>query len=372
MNNQDAVDPRLQQLYRQLPKEQPSTEIDAKILAAAKEATKKPSRWLMPFSMAASVVLVSSLVLYLAKQSQQLEQAITPLASQQRMTESKAVAPAPINDAMTVNNSDILLGGSSSPYPQTERATSSEKVKSSATVAMDEQMSDELTDARLDSHQNSVANQAKEIKEKVANIASSPQPVLLKQDSPERQESDKRLSLEEINQPIVVDSAIPEQRALVAAPPMSAGAIAPLAKMKAEKKEVFGKAKRVPTKSIAFVIEGISFGMSREQLLAVGFICQTNVCSKVLNPTQQVDYWGIPASQALLKVLLQDDKVAQFVFVPQVNINTVIQAIEPIGIAADKVCDEQNNATLKRVVNGYLLQVYQQEKSVNVVICAEK
>ena len=53
MNNSDDLDPRLQQLYRQLVKEQPSPELDAKILAAAQQAIKKPSRWFMPFSMAA-------------------------------------------------------------------------------------------------------------------------------------------------------------------------------------------------------------------------------------------------------------------------------------------------------------------------------
>jgi hypothetical protein len=36
------------------------------------------------------------------------------------------------------------------------------------------------------------------------------------------------------------------------------------------------------------------------------------------------------------------------------------------------MCDEQKNAIITRIVSGYLLQVYQQEKDVNLVICAEK
>ena len=55
MNNSDDLDPRVQQLYRQLVKEQPSPELDAKILAAAQQAIKKPSRWFMPFSMPNSI-----------------------------------------------------------------------------------------------------------------------------------------------------------------------------------------------------------------------------------------------------------------------------------------------------------------------------
>jgi len=45
MNDNDGLDLRLQQLYRQLPKEQPSPELDAKILAAAGVGAKKRLYW---------------------------------------------------------------------------------------------------------------------------------------------------------------------------------------------------------------------------------------------------------------------------------------------------------------------------------------
>ena len=78
MNNQDdlqdGVDPKLKALYRQLPKEQPSAELDEKILAAAKITTpnqnqRKPRHWQAPFALAASVVMVSSVALYLHEEN---------------------------------------------------------------------------------------------------------------------------------------------------------------------------------------------------------------------------------------------------------------------------------------------------------------
>ena len=93
MNHSDDLDPRLQQLYRQLPKEQPSPELDATILTAAQQAIKKPSRWLMPFSMAASVVMVGSLVLYWTKQPETLQQATATSSSQEKRAELTMAAP---------------------------------------------------------------------------------------------------------------------------------------------------------------------------------------------------------------------------------------------------------------------------------------
>lgn len=370
MNNQDAVEPRIQQLYRQLPKEQPSPEVDEKILTAAGVGAKKRLSWYVPFSMAASVVMVSSLVLYLAKQPQQLEQAITPSASQPRVAEPKVAAPAPINDAIMANESDTVLGTSSSSSSPTEYASNPVKVKPTASVAMDDKAVDELKDLRLEPRQNSIDNQPQATKEEVVNITSTSQPVIAKQDVPERQQSDNRSSSEEINQPVVADSAMPEQQALAAAPPMSAGAIAPLAKRQiTEKKEVAGKDKEALTKPIVSVIEGVSFGMNQDQLMAIGFTCQSSVCSKLLNPPQQLIYWGVPVSQASFKALLLDDKVKQLELVPQVDINTVVKAIEPLGIPTNIVCDDQKNAVLTRVVSGYLLQVYLEDKNVRLAIC---
>lgn len=79
MNKQDDLhddlDPKLQKLYRQLPKEQPSKELDAKILAAAKitaagkSTPKHTHSWQAPFALAASVIMVSSVALYLHEEN---------------------------------------------------------------------------------------------------------------------------------------------------------------------------------------------------------------------------------------------------------------------------------------------------------------
>ena len=162
MNNSDDLDPRLQQLYRQLVKEQPSPELDAKILAAAQQAIKKPSRWFMPFSMAASVVMVGSLVLYWTKQPETLQQNLSVSSAQEKIVaESKAAVPAPTNDIFSG------VGGSSSPSLQTEIAKPQATAKPSAAMATDEQMPEKLKDLRSEPHQNRVVNQTKEIKEEV-------------------------------------------------------------------------------------------------------------------------------------------------------------------------------------------------------------
>jgi hypothetical protein len=74
MNDNDGLDARLQQLYHQLPKQQPSATVDAQILAAAKLKT----HWHQPFALAATLVLTTSLIWYWqAEQPQQLEQAMS-------------------------------------------------------------------------------------------------------------------------------------------------------------------------------------------------------------------------------------------------------------------------------------------------------
>ena len=217
MNNSDDLDPRLQHWYKQLTKEQPSPELDAKILAAAQQAIKKPSRWLMPFSMAASLVMVSSLVLYWAKQPEALQQATATSSSpEKRIAETKVTSPAPANEMVVEENSE-LSGGNANVHSQTEREKPLVMAKSHASMAMEDKAVDELKGLHIEPRQNNIDNQSKEINEEVVNITSSSQSVIAKQDLPEHQESDSRSSLEEINQPVVADSAMPEQQSLATA-----------------------------------------------------------------------------------------------------------------------------------------------------------
>lgn len=126
MNNQDDlhddVDSKLQELYRQLPKEQPSAELDAKILAAAKiTAPKKSHHWHAPFALAASVVMVSSVALYLHEENPAVFevqtksiQASTPNIAMPATTSISKPAPAAeiakqaFNDATDMANAKPL------------------------------------------------------------------------------------------------------------------------------------------------------------------------------------------------------------------------------------------------------------------------
>jgi hypothetical protein len=118
VSNSDDLDTRLQQLYRQLPKEQPSPELDAKILTAAQQVIKKPSRWLMPFSMAASVVMVGSLVLYWTKQPETLQQATAISSSQEKRVAELTMATPPASDVVIEKNSEVLSNSGASVKPQ--------------------------------------------------------------------------------------------------------------------------------------------------------------------------------------------------------------------------------------------------------------
>ena len=212
MNNSDDLDPRLQHWYKQLAKEQPSPELDAKILAAAQQAIKKPSRWLMPFSMAASLVMVGSLVLYWAKQPETLQQATATSSSQEKRVAELTMAAPPASDAAIEKNSDILSSDGASVHPQIAQEKSLVVVESSASVAMDDKIVDDLKDLGSEQRQNSMDNQHKEIKEEVVNITSlPPQTVIAKQDHFDDQVND---NLSSTNQSIIVDRVMQEQRSL--------------------------------------------------------------------------------------------------------------------------------------------------------------
>ncbi len=137
MNNQDDlhddVDPKLQELYRQLPKEQPSAELDAKILAAAKlNAAKKSHHWHAPFALAASVVMVSSVALYLHEENSAVfevqtksVQAPTPPLAMPATTSIPELAPAAEISKQAVNDSADIVNAK----PLLDKRVSQQKAK---------------------------------------------------------------------------------------------------------------------------------------------------------------------------------------------------------------------------------------------------
>lgn len=77
MSNNDGLDTRLQQLYQQIPKEQPSQAVDSAILQAAQQSIANKTYWRPVWGIAASVVMMSSMVWYWqAQQPQELARAV--------------------------------------------------------------------------------------------------------------------------------------------------------------------------------------------------------------------------------------------------------------------------------------------------------
>jgi hypothetical protein len=97
MSERDLRDPRLDQAYRELPGEEPPSEVDERIRAAARRAVGAgpqslaarerswASRWRVPLSLAASVVVVVTLTLMMQEEEQQRARDVAP-----------ALAPAPV------------------------------------------------------------------------------------------------------------------------------------------------------------------------------------------------------------------------------------------------------------------------------------
>ena len=181
MNDNDGLDARLQQLYRQLPTQEPSSHIDQVILNAAK--IKKT--WHQPFSVAATVVMATSLIWYWqAEQPQQLQQAMsvaTPSAKMQQDAPVVMSLPDELLKEESVTNAapqQKTAAMPSSPVTQREKSRindAPQTAKKSQTAPS--MMSDNLTTLKED---NSVE-------------VAAPKPVL---------EAITKTKKEEVNQPI--------------------------------------------------------------------------------------------------------------------------------------------------------------------------
>jgi len=382
MNHSDDLDPLLQQLYRQLSKEQPSPELDAKILAAAGAGAKKSLSWYVPFSMAASVVMVSSLVLYLAKQPETLEQATAVTSLPKRVAEQKTAAPALMNESVIDERESVSAmtaeGGSSGGLlPQSPKPSAPNiEAKSNVSVAMDDQSLNALKDIKVEADQNHVANEPaaiikeETVKEAVVNIASSPQPIIAKQDHLESQKSD---NLSAINQVVIADRVMQEQRSLATA--QRSESVGSLAKRQAEKKVVAErheeKAKLAVMKPSVLMIEGVGLGMSGEQLQAQGFICQMNTCSQTLSHPQQVSYWGMASQNAQIHTVLSNNIVIRLEL--HQNIATpkqVEESLLTVGIASQKVCaNSKSEWVLSRQLETTIIQMSHVDGEVILTLC---
>ncbi len=376
MNNQDALDPRLQQLYRQLPKEQPSPELDEKILAAAGVGTKKRLSWYVPFSMAASVVMVSSFVLYLAKQPETLEQATAVIPLQKQVAEQKMAASTPMSEAVIDQRENVSAaksgGGGGYVLPESAKPSAPNiKAKSNSLMTMDDQSLQSLKDIKVEADQNRVANESVAIKEEVANVASSPQPVIAKQDHLDGQASD---NLPSINQSVIANRVMQEQRSLATA--QRSESVGAVAKMQAEKKVMAEhheeKAKLAVMKPTAFTIEGVGLGMSGEQLQAQGFSCEMNTCSLTLSHPQQVSYWGVASQNAQINAVLSNNIVMMLSLTQKtMSVETVQESLVHVGVASQKVCTHgKGEWVLSRQLETAIIQLSAMGDGVVLTICS--
>jgi TonB family protein len=106
----DDLDPKLLHLYRQLPKEQPSQAVDMAILQAAQQAMATKIYWRPVWGIAASLVMMSSLVWYWqAQQPQELTRAVAVSASSSKpMMESVAKPVEQDEQAVNLLSTDNL------------------------------------------------------------------------------------------------------------------------------------------------------------------------------------------------------------------------------------------------------------------------
>ncbi|HNC03614.1 MAG TPA: AgmX/PglI C-terminal domain-containing protein [Agitococcus sp.] len=106
----DDLDPKLQHLYRQIPKEQPSQAVDSAILQAAQQSIANKTYWRPVWGIAASVVMMSSMVWYWqAQQPQELARAVAVSASLPKpMMESVAKPVEQDEQAVNLLSTDNL------------------------------------------------------------------------------------------------------------------------------------------------------------------------------------------------------------------------------------------------------------------------
>lgn len=402
MNDQDGLDEKLQQLYRKLPKEQPDTRLDEIILKAARNQPLAPRRWQQPFAIAASVVMVGSLLLYWrVEEPLQLERAVSVKESAPPVTPATApelemaaapppaVAMAPAKPATMADEvgsyaakSKMATGKAREELDQlTIPATKEQSEKkiqsySGGSGLAGLSLNDEKTVTLTGSNQGAAAIRQKrdeiaqdaapapELAEAIPPVASAPAASAM--GSAGAGKAEGSISADSLSE-LRADSPV---RAQTAAP---APTLAKRSRAAAAAEASAEPAKAKPVALFNASIEGVSLGISLEQLQTLGFSCGNDVCRKLLSQPEQASYWGIPSLNARLKVFISRNLASKLVLEQTPVDIVVVQAmLLQLGQATDKVCvEEKGEMLVRRQVQTTLIHLRQQGQGAILTVCAD-
>ena len=358
----DELDTRLKDLYGRIPKEVPSEGVDAAILKAAGQPVSAPRKqdWLLSFGAVASVVMVSTLVVYL--------QTRTPDELQKAVRVSQEpVVPLPAAESAAPAEAEPLVAAGAM---RDSTAPISEQPVSEQEMAV--RRSAELARLRAEF----AARQSMERKNEVIPPAPENLPTMKLRpaaETPAKQE----LAAGSAGTGLTDDfrgKDVMEQRGVMASAPTPAAPAASaaakpdmaLAKRKAASEADTG---RVAIASV--LMEGVSLGMHRDALAAMGWICAQSVCSRPIADARQPVYWGLMTSGSTQRVMLVKDTVtAMTLSQANVPVNNVKLALEKIGKPVDTACPLTTGDRLAvRQVGGMVLGLWQDGELTVLGVC---
>ncbi|PTQ88167.1 hypothetical protein [Agitococcus lubricus] len=310
--NPDEVDPKLKALYQQMPTFEPSKQIDQYLLDQAYRAPIR-STWRPVFALAASLVLVSSLVWYWQAQppqtvSQTIQREVTsanvPLTrTEEKASHAQAAASPP---ALAVEPMPAM----SQPSAMTKTLSHPETIMTAPQTHQAEQ-------------------------ERLEIVAAAPAIT-----------ADKSIAsdtVEAITNPAVMSA--PMNRASMAKP--------------------------VLKEQQAIMIEQVYIGMTIDAEHARGWQCQTEVCHMQLEKPLHTQYWYIPAQGAELNAYVNAQRVHTIRLRQHMtDIRQTQQALLTLGTdSAARCATEQGEFLLTRKLGTQLLHLRYQNAHVELIIC---
>lgn len=335
----EDLDPKLRELYARIPKDEPSAAVDKAILEAAVKplVVGRSQAWLLSFGAVASVVVVSSLVVYLqARSPERLQQAV---AVRQQTTPAPAAIPQ--------------AAGISAESPSS--SVSDEEARAARRSA-------ELARLRAQfAARHSGGSKADAIPQPPADLPT----VKLHPDS-RLAEQQNKADIQDLDR---LQPDAPAEQKMMAAPPVAAAAPAPsLGKMKA-----VVEPERAAIASV--LMEGVSLGMHREDLAALGWGCGQAICSRLISDPRQPDYWGMATVGATQQVLFAKETVKAMTLSQRgVALNNVKMSLEKIGKPSEQECGfgAIGEALVSRRAGGMLLNLWVDGETTVLGVCLAK